>query len=70
MIAVFCKSEEDLKLFNPRPKKNFKRIRSINDIDGVNFTGVMLIDNFTGREFEIIKAYGHLKKIQPELFTD
>jgi len=46
----------------------FIRIRSINDIRGIKFTGIIKAHDWYRGEKEITEAYDHLRVIQPELF--
>jgi len=68
MIAVFCRYERDFKELEPTPGKMFRRIRSINDIRGVVFTGIIKDQGWYRGEKEITEAYDHLRVRQPELF--
>lgn len=66
MIAILAKHERDFQELNLRPKNNFKRIHSINDIRGYEFTGII----FTYRWYELEalrEAYEHLIIRNPEL---
>ncbi len=68
MIAVFCRYERDFKELEPTPRKMFRRIRGINDIRGITFTGVIKAHDWYRGEKEITEAYDHLRVRQPELF--
>ena len=68
MIAVFCRYERDFKELEPTPHKMFRRIRSINDIRGIKFTGIIKAHYWYRSEKEITEAYDHLRIRQPELF--
>lgn len=68
MVAVFCKYERDFKELGLTPCKMFRRIRNINDISGIKFTGIIKYHGWSNGEIEIIEAYEHLQVIQPELF--
>ena len=68
MIAVFCRYERDLRELEPTPRKMFRRIRSINDIYGFKFTGIIKAHDWFNSEKEIIEAYDNLRIRQPELF--
>ena len=68
MIAVFCRYERDYKQLEPTPRQMFKRIRSINDIRGIKFTGIIRVRDWYIGEKEINEAYDYLRFIQPELF--
>lgn len=68
MIAVFCRYERDYKELEPTPRQMFKRIRSINDIRGIEFTGIIKARDWYMGEEEIEEAYDHLRIRQPELF--
>lgn len=67
MIAVFCTRQRDFEELEPTPRKMFIRIRSINDLRGVKFTGIIKIYDWY-REKDIEEAYDYLRVAQPELF--
>ena len=68
MIAVFYRYERDFKELEPTPRKMFRRIRTINDIRVVKFTGIIKAHDWYRGEKEITEAYDHLRVRQPELF--
>jgi len=68
MIAVFCRYERDFKDLEPTPSKMFRRIRSIEDIRGIKFIGIIKTYDWYRGEKEITEAYDHLRIRQPELF--
>lgn len=67
MIAVFTESELDFKVLEHTPKKMFRRIRTINDIRGIKFTGIIKTPGWYNGPIEIVEAYDYLRIIQPEL---
>ena len=68
MIAVFCENERDFSELEPTPVKMFKRIRTINDVAGITFNGIIETRNWWKRRERIKEAYEYLKARQPELF--
>ncbi len=68
MIAVFTKSQKDFIELNPTPIHEFKRIKNIDDIVGLKFSGVIRIFNWYDCDKGILDAYEALKRRQPELF--
>lgn len=46
----------------------FRRIKSINDIQGVRFDGIIRYYDWYSGGTEILEAYDHLRVVQPELF--
>lgn len=69
MIAVFCKNENYFIELGATPKNVFKRIRSIEDVRGIKFTGVLAISGWYVDSPKICEAYDALEKRQPELFN-
>lgn len=67
MIAVFCRRQRDFEELEPSPRKMFRRIKSINDLRGIQFTGIIKIYDWY-REKDIEEAYDYLRVAQPELF--
>ncbi len=53
MVAIFCNNRERIKL---SPKNKFKVIRKINDIRGIRFEGIILLENWNDNN-HIIDAY-------------
>jgi hypothetical protein len=68
MIAIFCKHERDFKELDPTPRKLFRQIRTINDIRGIKFDGIIKAPDWYRGNKEITEAYDHLRIRQPELF--
>lgn len=68
MIAVFCRYERDLKELEPTPRKMFRRVQSIDDIRGINFTGIIKAHDWYRGGKEMTEAYDQLRLKQPELF--
>jgi len=68
MIAIFCRYERDFKELKPTPINIFRRIRSINDIRGIKFDGIIRTFDWYRGDKEIVEAYDHLRVRQPELF--
>ena len=68
MIAVFTRYQKDYKELEMTPKKMFVRIRSIKDIIGRSFSGVVRVRDWYRGEREILEAYDYLRVRQPEIF--
>lgn len=68
MIAVFCKSLDEFNSLELTPKKKFRLIRSISDIDGRLFTAVVKTKGFSRHDSDQSNSYLLLQKRQPELF--
>lgn len=68
MIAVFTRYQRDYKELEMTPKKMFVRIRSIKDIIGRSFSGVVRVRDWYRGEREILEAYDYLRVRQPEIF--
>jgi hypothetical protein len=64
MVAIFYNNRERIKL---SPKNKFKVIRKMNDIRGIKFEGIILLENWNDNN-DIIEAYMELEFRQPELF--
>jgi hypothetical protein len=69
LIAVFCRYKREFDELHAIPKGLFKRIRNIEDIRGIQFTGaIRMYDWYTGGE-EMLNAHDYLMKKQPELLS-
>jgi hypothetical protein len=68
MIAIFCRYYDDFQELELYPKNMFVRVKSVQDIRGVNFTGVIQFKGWYGADSAIIDAFYDLKDRQPELF--
>jgi hypothetical protein len=68
MIAIFCQYYDDFQELELYPKYMFVRIESVQNIQGVNFTGVIQFNNLYEADQAIIDALYELKNSQPELF--
>lgn len=68
MIAVFYKFERDWRELDSTPKKMFVKIRSIDDIRGRTFTGVLRLYDWYRGEKSMLYAHDALRARQPELF--
>ena len=69
MIAVFARDQRDFVGLNPTPRKDFIRIRKIDDIRGRKFTAVIRMFNWYAGDKSITNAYEALEQRQPELFN-
>jgi hypothetical protein len=68
MIAIFCRYYDDFNELELYPKNMFVRVKSVQDILGVKFTGVIQFKGWYGADQAIIDAFYELKNSQPELF--
>lgn len=66
--AVFI-SDENTRVFMS-PRERFVYVRSIDDIFGSKFSGVIKLDDFWWINTDKEDAYHLLKQRQPELFED
>lgn len=69
MIAVFSRYQRDFIELNPTPRQDFVRIRSVDDIRGLKFTGIIRMFDWYNGDKSITEAYEVLKQRQPELFN-
>lgn len=69
MTAVFTRTQKDFDSMCFHPKKEFKRIRTKEDLRGINFLGVIKLMNWYDGEISIIEAYYSLQERHPELFN-
>lgn len=69
MIAVFCRYKRDFESLNTTPTKMFRRIRNINDVRGVKFTGIIKLADWYNAGHYISEAHDLLRSRQPELFN-
>lgn len=67
MIAVFTRTQKDFESMNFHPKKEFKRIKTIEDIRGIHFSGIIKLMNWYDGGEAICHVYDELVKRQPEL---
>ena len=67
MTAVFSRTQKDFDSMGFHPKKEFKRIKTIEDIRGIYFSGIIKLMNWYDGANEICDAFDELVKRQPEL---
>ena len=67
MIAVFARYRKDFVELRAVPNRNFKMIRSIEDLAGYHFDGVVFLFDWYYSN-RTAQAYEHLRYRQPELF--
>jgi hypothetical protein len=68
MVAIFCQYYDDFQELELYPKNMFVRVKSVQNIQGVNFSGVIQFNNLYEADQAIIDALYELKNSQPELF--
>jgi hypothetical protein len=69
MIAIFCRYYDDFQELELYPKNMFVRVKSVEEIRGVIFTGVIQFNNLYEADQAIIDAFHELQYSQPELFA-
>jgi hypothetical protein len=67
-VAVFCRYEREFRELEMTPAKRFKRIRTINDIRGNKFNGIIRVYDWHRGGKEMLEAYDYLRIRHPELF--
>lgn len=67
MTAVFSRTQKDFDSLGFHPKKEYKRIKTIEDIRGIHFSGIIKLMNWYDGDSEICDAFDELVKCQPEL---
>lgn len=68
MIAIFTQYPEEFERFRLTPRKNFRIVKSINDIRGITFTGAIMIGAWYN-DNKLADAYEALYIRQPEILT-
>ena len=67
MTAVFSRTQKDFDSLGFHPKKEYKRIKTIEDIRGIHFSGIVKLMNWYDGGEAICNAYDELIKRHPEL---
>lgn len=68
VIAVFTATSRDFDELELTPKRLYRRIRTIDDLRGIKFGGIIKTRNWYRGEETIVEAYDYLRNKQPELF--
>lgn len=67
MIAVFTYNDHEFRDLQVTPRKNFKRIKSFNDLRGQKFSGIIRTRDWWRSSKDVEEIYEQLKMRQPEL---
>jgi hypothetical protein len=68
MIAAFTKTERDFKELGVSPKSKFIRVKTIDDLRGRKFNGIIRFFDWYKSDTQILDAYDYLRTVQPEIF--